>query len=109
MAVKEQEKVDLIICHAPGTVKGDAAELNAIDRLFKQIPALYSTKHITGHTLGASGALSAYFATLILNNKVNVSFPYETRLPKLPSNIKSVLINAVGFGGNASSILLKSI
>ena len=109
MAVKEQEKVDLIICHAPGTVKGDAAELKAIDRLFKQIPALYSTKHITGHTLGASGALSAYFATLILNNKVNVSFPYETRLPKLPSNIKSVLINAVGFGGNASSILLKSI
>ena len=51
--------VDTVIAHAPGTVLGDKAELNAIEKLFPdKIPHIFSTKHQTGHTLGASGAIS---------------------------------------------------
>lgn len=110
MATKQVSKVDLVICHAPGTLKGDQAEINAIDRLFKHRPILYSTKHLTGHTLGASGAISMYIANLILKHQFTPNFPYPNNL-NIPtkSQINTILINAVGFGGNATSILLKRV
>ena len=55
----EKDTIDLIICHAPGTKKGDAAELKAIEKVFgDNFPEVTSNKWKLGHTLGASGLLS---------------------------------------------------
>jgi 3-oxoacyl-[acyl-carrier-protein] synthase II len=102
------EKPDLIIMHAPGTEKGDSAELNAIQHLFgDDSPRLFSNKHIMGHTLGASGTLSIVTACYILMNNAVPNLPYPAFGQNFESgDIKSVMINATGFGGNAISIIV---
>ena len=104
---------DLIISHSPGTLKGDSSELNAIKRVFKKnIPLIFSTKHLTGHTFGASGAVSILFAILIIQKRLNLeqilkTFPYDlVNKDKEIKDINTILINSTGFGGNAISILL---
>lgn len=102
-------KPDLIITHAPGTEKGDSAELNAIRSLFgTNGPALYSNKHVLGHTLGASGTLSLVTACLILRNGLVPSLPYpHYGSEKNEKAAKTILVNATGFGGNAISLLVR--
>jgi 3-oxoacyl-[acyl-carrier-protein] synthase II len=98
--------VDAIVMHAPGTIKGDLSEHKAIQNVFgTELPALTTNKWKIGHTLGASGALSMELALLMLEHQQFIPVPFlETN--KTPKKINSVLINAVGFGGNAVSILL---
>lgn len=99
-------KIDAIVMHAPGTIKGDLSEYNAIKQVFQgQLPALTSNKWKIGHTLGASGALSLEMAILMLQNQQFIKIPF-IQYPTSPTKIKKVLVNAVGFGGNAVSILL---
>lgn len=99
--------VDSIIMHAPGTFKGDFSELKAIEKLFgENTPNLISTKHLSGHTFGASGALSMELAILMLQNNQQVNFPYESLKENKAKPINTVMINATGFGGNAVSIIL---
>ncbi len=104
-------KPDLILAHAPGTVKGDRAEFNAIRAVFPEnTPAIYSSKWITGHTYGASGMLNLSLAMKIFNGFIPADYPYETYAPYIhPEKISSMIINSTGFGGNAVSILLKKI
>lgn len=99
------EDVDIIVTHTPGTIKGDLAEINAIKKVFGNTPpALTTNKWKLGHTLGASGMLSIELAVLMLQKQEFISVPYiKTAQPK---QIKNILVNAVGFGGNAVSILL---
>ncbi len=98
--------VDVIVMHAPGTIKGDSSEYKAIQAVFgEEIPALTTNKWKIGHTLGASGVLSMELAILMLEHQKFVAVPYLEK-KKEPKHIQSVLINAVGFGGNAVSILL---
>lgn len=98
--------IDVIVMHAPGTVKGDTSEYNAIQKLFKdKKPVLTSNKWKIGHTFGASGALSLELAILMIQNQKFIDFPY-LKPQKSPKTINNVIINAVGFGGNAVSILL---
>lgn len=99
------EDVDIIITHTPGTVKGDQAEVNAIQTIFgNNIPALTTNKWKVGHTLGTSGMLSVELALLMLEHQQFIKTPfYNTETPK---QIKKILVNAVGFGGNAVSILI---
>lgn len=99
--------VDAIICHAPGTQKGDLAELSAIESVFnKNIPLLTSNKWKIGHTLGASGALSLEFALLMLAHNEFIGIPYlDSFQPNKPS-IRRIMVNAAGFGGNVVSIIL---
>jgi 3-oxoacyl-(acyl-carrier-protein) synthase len=100
------DDVDIIITHTPGTMKGDLSEILAIESVFNnQIPALTSNKWLLGHTLGASGMLNIEMAILMLKHQEFISIPYIEN--KLPKHIKTILVNAVGFGGNAVSILLK--
>lgn len=99
---------DLIITHAPGTEKGDQAEISAIHSLFgTEIPALFSNKHVFGHTLGASGSLSLVTACYILKKGKLPPMPY-TAEGQVGVNraIKSIMVNATGFGGNAISIII---
>ncbi|WP_340199654.1 beta-ketoacyl synthase N-terminal-like domain-containing protein [Ascidiimonas sp. W6] len=108
MALGEQnpDTVDVVVMHAPGTIKGDISEFNAIKKIFcNKVPYLTTNKWKIGHTFGASGMLSIEMATLMLQYQqfIAVPFiPYEF----LPKKIDKVLINAVGFGGNAVSVLL---
>lgn len=98
--------VDVIVMHAPGTIKGDASELAAVREVFGvKIPALTTNKWKIGHTFGASGLLSAELALLMMQRQEFVPVPYLEN-QKFPEKIRKVLVNAVGFGGNAVSVLL---
>lgn len=102
------ERPDVIITHAPGTEKGDNAEIKAIEHLFgNDMPRLFSNKHIMGHTLGASGTLSAVTACYILMKNTIPTLPYPAiGQEKNKTPIRSVMVNATGFGGNAISVLI---
>ncbi len=106
--INNSKKIDAIIVHAPGTIAGDNAELKAIHKVFGlEIPTLFSNKWLIGHTLGASFALSLELGIRLLQDEVFPIFPYETTLKQLDKkNISSVMINSIGFGGNAASILI---
>jgi 3-oxoacyl-[acyl-carrier-protein] synthase II len=99
---------DLILLHAPGTVAGDAAELNAIQAVFgSSTPTLCSNKWQIGHSLGASAALSLAQAIEILQQQQAPTFPYAVRVSNPgPKVLNRIMINAAGFGGNAASLLL---
>jgi 3-oxoacyl-(acyl-carrier-protein) synthase len=108
MALQEAclESVDVVVMHAPGTVKGDLSEYKAIQAVFgEKLPALTTNKWKIGHTLGASGVLSMELGLLMLQHQQFIAVPFIEN-KKAPKNINSVLVNAVGFGGNAVSILL---
>tara|TARA_B100000809_G_scaffold32497_2_gene28430 strand:- start:46591 stop:47754 length:1164 start_codon:yes stop_codon:yes gene_type:complete len=98
--------VDAIVMHAPGTLKGDSSEFNAIQAVFGiKTPALTTNKWKIGHTLGTSGVLSIELAILMLQRQQFIAVPFSKH-SKAPKKLKTILVNSVGFGGNAVSILL---
>ena len=100
--------VDIIVMHAPGTIKGDSSEYNAIKKVFgEKMPALTTNKWKIGHTFGASGMLSLELAVLMLQKQEFIKVPFIDNTA-VPSQINKVMVNAVGFGGNAVSVLFKS-
>jgi len=102
------DDIDAIVMHAPGTIKGDLSEYKAIVKVFdEKIPFLTTNKWKLGHTFGASGMLSLELAILMLQHQNAVSVPFGKK-QEAPKKIKKVLINAVGFGGNAVSVLLEN-
>lgn len=108
MALKNTnlEEVDAIVMHAPGTKAGDLTEYRAIQKLFgDKLPLLTTNKWKIGHTFGASGMLSIELAILMMQHNQFIGVPFaKTQIPTKP--IKKVMVNAVGFGGNAVSVLL---
>ena len=100
------DEVDVVVLHAPGTIKGDLSEFNAIQKLFcNKIPFLTTNKWKVGHTFGASGMLSMEMAILMLQHQEYLQVPFVEQ--KTPSKtIEKIMVNAVGFGGNAVSVLL---
>lgn len=109
MALKETylKDVDVIVMHAPGTIKGDLTELRAIEKVFgKNLPLLTTNKWKIGHTFGASGILSLELALLMIQHDTFINVPFA-KAQNQTKAIKKVLINAVGFGGNAVSILIE--
>lgn len=100
------QDIDVIVMHAPGTIKGDLSEIKAIEKVFgSKIPLLTSNKWKIGHTLGASGMLSIELAILMLQNQVFIGIPF-TEVKTHSKKINKILINAVGFGGNAVSVVI---
>lgn len=99
-------EVDAIVMHAPGTIKGDISEVNAIQKVFgNHKPLLTSNKWKLGHTFATSGLLSVELAVLMLQQQKFIEVPFiEQQQIKKP--LKKILVNAVGFGGNAVSVLL---
>jgi 3-oxoacyl-[acyl-carrier-protein] synthase-1 len=110
-------EIDYINLHGTGTQNNDIAEGTAIKRLFNSpYPKMSSTKTFTGHTLGASGGIEAVFSVLSLQNGiVYPNLRLETPMKDLPFNVetkfsknievKHVLSNSFGFGGNCSSLI----
>lgn len=102
------QQVDAIITHTPGTRAGDKAELAAIKAVFgPQVPVLTTNKHLLGHTLGASGALSLHYALHLLKQQQIAPIPYPARQtnPAIPA-LRRIMVNAAGFGGNAASVVV---
>ena len=109
MALKNTspQQVDAIVMHAPGTIKGDASEYKAIQHVFgESLPLLTTNKWKTGHTFATSGLLSLELGILMMQNNQFIAVPFGDKQEQRKS-IKTVLINSVGFGGNAVSILIQ--
>jgi 3-oxoacyl-(acyl-carrier-protein) synthase len=113
-------EVDVIVMHAPGTKTGDLTEFKAIQKVFSSsdrtsdlggetLPMLTSNKWKLGHTFGASGMLSIEMAILMMRHQKFIGVPFLTKAVNASNrekSIKKVLVNSVGFGGNAVSVLL---
>src|SRR5690606_7484497 len=97
---RDPKEVDAIVMHAPGTIKGDLSEVEAIKKVFKdQMPALTTNKWKLGHTFGASGMLNVEFAVLMLLHQEFIGVPFVEQ-PSVPHKMDLIMVNAVGFGGN---------
>lgn len=102
----DPDEVDAVVLHAPGTIGGDLAEVNALQAVFgKKLPAITSNKWKVGHSFAASGILSLEMAILMLQHQEFLTVPFSEFQQK-PDKLENILINSVGFGGNAVSILL---
>lgn len=112
--------IDYINAHGTGTDNNDLTEGIAIDRIFApSIPPVSSTKAYTGHTLGAAGAVEAIFSILAIRHNMlfptlhytgkmdELSFEPLTKL-KTGINVRNVLSNSFGFGGNSSSLIFST-
>jgi 3-oxoacyl-[acyl-carrier-protein] synthase II len=115
------EEIDYINAHGTSTELNDINETKAIKRLFGEHAyklSVSSIKSMTGHLLGAAGAVEAVATVLALKNgiippTINLDEPdpecdldYTPKKPK-ERNIKYALSNTFGFGGHNSTILLK--
>ena len=112
--------IDYINAHGTSTPVGDIAELNAIKTVFgNKSPIIGSTKSMTGHSLGATGAQEAIYSILMMQNNfiapsINIDELVEEAeglniaQTMIEKEIKSVMSNSFGFGGtNASLIFTK--
>lgn len=110
-------EVDYINAHGTGTPNNDASESAAMLRLFgDRVPPVSSTKAFTGHTTSASGAIETVICLLALRYgflPVNLNWQHPmdngivpVRESRPPREIRHVLCNSFGFGGNDSSLLL---
>lgn len=110
--------IDYINAHGTGTPNNDVSESQALLRVFGDaMPPVSSTKPFTGHTTSASGSIEAVFCILAIQNgflpvNLNWSQPMEDGIKPVvqpvKKELKHVLCNAFGFGGNDSSILLSN-
>lgn len=115
------EQVDYIGAHGTGTPLNDAIETKAIKNAFGEAAydvAISSIKSMTGHTLGAAGALSAIATIKAMHEgfippTINLNTPdpdcdldYVPNKPR-PADIKVAIANGFGFGGQNASIVLK--
>ena len=112
--------IDYINAHATSTPLGDLAECNAVKSIFDLPPPISSTKSMTGHTLGAAGAVESIFSILsIVNNiappTINLNNPDQgCDLDFIPKEARDMKIdvslnNSFGFGGTNSTLIFKSV
>ena len=117
------DEVDYINAHGTSTYLNDMNETKAIKRVFKDHAyqlAVSSTKSMTGHLLGAAGAVEAIFCILAIRDQIapptiNLDNPDEgCDLNYVPHQaqkreINYALSNSLGFGGTNGSLLFKKI
>ena len=111
-------KIDYINTHGTSTPVGDVAEINAIKNLFNsEIPMISSTKSMTGHSLGATGAHEAIYSIMMINeNFIAPSINIESLCDDAEGldivtetrniSINNVLSNSFGFGGTNASLVI---
>jgi 3-oxoacyl-[acyl-carrier-protein] synthase II len=121
----DKNLVDYINVHGTATPRGDIAELLAIHRLFGDHAFelnVSSTKSMTGHLLGATGALEAIFSVLAIRDQVvpptinhqeqdpEIDERYNLTLHKAqPRKIRVAMSNTFGFGGHNTTVIFKGI
>jgi 3-oxoacyl-[acyl-carrier-protein] synthase-1 len=116
----EDRKISYINAHGTSTPVGDVGEVEAVRRIFGQgsTPPISSTKSMTGHSQGATGAQEAIYCLLALEHDFIIpSINVETLDPALDAaeiatarvddaGLDTVMTNSFGFGGTNGCMLL---
>ena len=121
----QPEQVDAIITLCTSTPLGDVAELKAITKVFGDHAAninINSTKSMTGHLLGAAGAIEAIASVLAMEHGIipptinhttkddNIDSSLNLTLNKAQKReIKYAMSNTFGFGGHNACVLFKKL
>jgi 3-oxoacyl-[acyl-carrier-protein] synthase II len=119
------EDVDYVNVHGTSTPLGDVAEVKAIKGVFgehAQKLNISSTKSMTGHLLGAAGAVEAIASILaVKNDEIPPTINHFTDDPEIDNNlnytfnksqkrkVKSAISNTFGFGGHNACIMIKKV
>ena len=119
------DDIDYINVHGTSTPLGDISEVKAIQAVFGDHAYklnISSTKSMTGHLLGAAGAVEAIAGILAINhNFIPPTINHFTDDPEIDSNlnftfndaqqreVRAVLSNTFGFGGHNASVIFKKI
>ena len=117
-------ELDYLNLHATSTPVGDIAELNAVNKTFNGADNLWvsSSKSMTGHLLGAAGAIEAILAIKSINANIipptiNIENP-DSEIPHgiqivtnqpMHKKVKTAMSNAFGFGGHNSTLIFREI
>ncbi len=120
MSGLNSDDIDYINLHGTGTMNNDLSEGMAVQRIFKKVPKVSSTKPYTGHTLGACAGIEAVFCMLSMEH--NLIFPnlrFETKMKELDFlpvtelqegvDVNNAMSNSFGFGGNCSSLIFSKV
>ena len=114
--------VDYINSHGTSTPLGDITELKAIAKLFgddvSKVPAISSTKSMTGHSLGAVGAQELIYCLLMLQEgfiapSINIeqldaaAEGFDIVTEKRDVNLDTLMSNSFGFGGTNATLIIK--
>ena len=114
-------EIDYINAHGTSTPLGDIAETTALKKVFgDNVPQISSTKSMTGHTLGAAGAIESIFCIQAINHgiippTINLDKPDPlcdlnyTPLVSVEKNVRVAMNNSFGFGGTNSTLVFKQI
>ncbi|WP_152206107.1 beta-ketoacyl-ACP synthase I [Marinobacter changyiensis] len=114
--------IDYINAHGTSTPVGDVAEMGAVKEVFgEHIPAISSTKSLSGHSLGASGAHEAIYTLLMLQNgfisgTANLKST-DAKITGMPivgpeakeAHLETVMSNSFGFGGTNASLVFRKL
>ena len=113
--------IDYVNAHGTSTPPNDRVETHALKRVFgPSVPLVSSTKSMTGHTLGAAGALESVFCILALQNSVvpptiNLDNPdpacdldYVANKAR-GADIRYAMTNSLGFGGHNASLVFGQV
>jgi 3-oxoacyl-[acyl-carrier-protein] synthase II len=117
----DPNEVDYINAHGTSTEQGDLAETQAVKHVFGERAAklsISSTKSMTGHTLGAAGAIESVYTVLAIERgmmppTINQEVPdpecdldYVPNKPR-PAKIRIALNNSFGFGGTNTTLAFR--
>ena len=114
-------EIDYINAHGTSTPLGDIAETTALKKVFgDNVPQISSTKSMTGHTLGAAGAIESIFCIQAINHgiippTINLDKPDPlcdlnyTPLVSVKKDVRVAMNNSFGFGGTNSTLVFKQI
>ncbi len=109
--------VDYINAHGTSTPVGDLAELGAVRQVFgDNIPAISSTKSLTGHSLGATGVQEAIYSILMMQNDFMAASAHIDNLDPAVADVpivrettkrklNTVMSNSFGFGGTNATLV----
>jgi len=114
-------KVDYINAHGTSTPVGDTRELEALREVFGEnnVPAVSSTKSLTGHALGAAGVNESIYSLLMMNEGFLSASANITELDPLAAGIpivrefqdnvtlNTIMSNSFGFGGTNATLIFQ--
>lgn len=117
MAGLQPGEIQYVNAHGTGTPNNDESESHALRRIFgEDLPPVSSTKSFTGHTTSASGSIEAVICMLALEHQfmppqINWHTPMDDGIVPVTDTtpkqeIRHILSNAFGFGGNDSSLVI---
>ena len=120
MATMRNPKIDYINAHGTSTPVGDVTEIKAVREMFgDNIPAINSTKSLSGHSLGAAGVQEAIYSLLMMeNNFICESANIENLDPEVEGvpivrerqddvTLNAIMSNSFGFGGTNATLVFE--